>query len=252
MPRYPDRRDDADHRFGLLRLRRRRHARRAEPHRARLRRPHRLPRPEQNGVLDTNEPRTTTDAGGNYAFNNLAPGTYRVRDVLPTGFTHTNPAAGFFDVTVASLQTAVRRFGTNFADKDDTIPEVNTLPGNQIAVGGSVNFSVANVSDVDLVRFTVRAGQRVGFDVDRAAGSSLNSAPPVRRLRPADREQRRAASPGEIKGPDSFLAFTFNTAGTFYIGVSNNQNKSYNPLTGAGDNGAGSTGAYKLSLVNLP
>jgi hypothetical protein len=34
--------------------------------------------------------------------------------------------------------------------------------------------------------------------------------------------------------------------------VSNNQNKSYNPLTGTGDNGAGSTGAYKLSLVNIP
>ena len=111
----------------------------------------------KNGAVDTNEPRTTTDAGGNYAFNNLPPGAYRVRDVLPAGFTHTNPAAGFFDVTVASLQTVVRRFGTNFADNDDSIPEVNTLAGNQIAVGGSVNSSVANVSDVDLVAFH-RAG----------------------------------------------------------------------------------------------
>lgn len=207
----------------------------------------------RNGVLDATEPRTTTDAGGNYAFNNLAPGTYRVRDVLPTGFTHTNPAAGFFDVTVAGLQTAVRRFGANFADHDDSIPEVNNLPVNQAAVGGAVNLSIADVSDVDLVRFTVRAGQRVSFDVDRASGSSLNS---FLRLFNASGQQIAsnddAAAPGEIAGPDSFLAFTFNTAGTFYVGVSNNQNKSYNPLTGAGDNGAGSTGAYKLSLLNIP
>jgi uncharacterized delta-60 repeat protein len=207
----------------------------------------------RNGVLDATEPRNTTDAGGNYAFNNLAPGAYRVRDVLPAGFTHTSPTVGFFDVTVGSLQTVVRRFATNFADNDDSIPEVNNLPGNQLAVGGAVNFSIANVTDVDLVRFTVRAGQHVGFDVDRAAGSPLNSL-----LRLFDASGRQiasnddAAAPGEVKGSDSFLSFTFNTAGTFYIGVSNNQNKAYNPLSGTADNGVGSTGAYRLSLVNLP
>ena len=79
----------------------------------------------------------------------------------------------------------------------------------------------------------MRAGQHVGFDVDRAAGSTLNSL-----LRLFDASGRQiatnddAAAPGEIKGSDSFLSFTFNTAGTFYIGVSNNQNKAYNPLAG--------------------
>jgi uncharacterized delta-60 repeat protein len=66
-----------------------------------------------NGVLDAGEPQTATDGGGNYAFNNIAPGIYRVRDVLPVGSTHTNPTGGFFDVTVADQETAVRRFGTH-------------------------------------------------------------------------------------------------------------------------------------------
>ncbi|HTK77796.1 MAG TPA: SdrD B-like domain-containing protein [Gemmataceae bacterium] len=207
----------------------------------------------RNGVLDANEPRTTTDGGGNYAFNGIAPGTYRVRDVLPAGFTHTNPAAGFFDVTVANQQTVVRRFGTTFADADDSISEVNQRAASQISVGGSVNAAIANVTDMNLVRFTVHSGQRVGFDVDRASGSSLNSL--LRLFNAAGQpiaSNDDAAAPGETAGPDSFLSFTFNAAGTFYVGVSNNQNRSYNPLTGAGDNGAGSTGAYKLSLINLP
>ena len=57
-------------------------------------------------------------------------------------------------------------------------------------------------------------------------------------------------APGEIKAADSYLSYTFNTAGTYYIGVSNHANKSYEPREGYDDNGAGSTGAYTLSLIN--
>ncbi len=38
-----------------------------------------------NDVLDANEPRTTTDANGNYTFSSLAPGEYNVR-INPTNF----------------------------------------------------------------------------------------------------------------------------------------------------------------------
>src|SRR5207249_4640938 len=43
---------------------------------------------------DSGEPNITTDASGNYSFANLGPGTYHVREVLPTGWaqTTTNPA----------------------------------------------------------------------------------------------------------------------------------------------------------------
>src|SRR5207249_2276320 len=36
-----------------------------------------------NGALDAGEPSTLTDSNGNYAFTNLGPGTYRVREVAP-------------------------------------------------------------------------------------------------------------------------------------------------------------------------
>jgi uncharacterized delta-60 repeat protein len=205
-----------------------------------------------NNKLDPGEPQAKTDGGGNYKFVNLTPGNYRVGDVLPAGWTHTDPTTGFFDVSVAANQVYVRRFATTFADPDDTISEVNNIPSNQISVGGSVNFSIANVTDVDLVRFAAKKGQKIGFDIDRPIGSSLNS---YVRLFDANGNQLAfnddAAAPGETKGADSYLAFTFNAAGNYYIGVSNNANKAYEPRFGYGDNGVGTTGGYKLSLVNI-
>ena len=52
--------------------------------------------------LDTNrdeafqddEPTTVTDAAGNYVFSNLAPGDYRVGQILPQGWYQTTPARG--------------------------------------------------------------------------------------------------------------------------------------------------------------
>ncbi|WP_375341988.1 SdrD B-like domain-containing protein, partial [Okeania sp. SIO3B5] len=47
-----------------------------------------------NSILDENEIQTTTDTNGFYQFNNinLAPGTYSIRDIAPTGFTQQQPA----------------------------------------------------------------------------------------------------------------------------------------------------------------
>jgi hypothetical protein len=57
-----------------------------------------------NGVLDTGEPFTKTDANGNYSFTSLSPGTYYVREVPQTGWQQTAPAPvppGKYTVTVA-------------------------------------------------------------------------------------------------------------------------------------------------------
>src|SRR5439155_13930414 len=53
-----------------------------------------------DGTVDAT---TTTDSNGNYHFDNLAPGTYRVREVAPAGTvqTTTNPA----DIVLSSNQT---------------------------------------------------------------------------------------------------------------------------------------------------
>jgi ELWxxDGT repeat protein len=67
----------------------------------------------KNGVLDAGEPTVTTGASGTFAFSGLAAGTYRVRDVLPSGWRRVSPTAGYYDVTVAAGQTIV---GKNFAE----------------------------------------------------------------------------------------------------------------------------------------
>ncbi|MGL5058868.1 MAG: MSCRAMM family protein, partial [Microcoleus sp.] len=44
-----------------------------------------------NGTRDANEPSTVTNANGNFAFPNLLPGTYTVREIPPPNFTPTTP-----------------------------------------------------------------------------------------------------------------------------------------------------------------
>jgi GH25 family lysozyme M1 (1,4-beta-N-acetylmuramidase) len=59
-----------------------------------------------NGALDTSEKRTTTDASGKYTFS-VAPGTYLVRQVLPSNWYQTKPTPGTGrSVTVIAGQTA--------------------------------------------------------------------------------------------------------------------------------------------------
>jgi hypothetical protein len=55
-----------------------------------------------NGVLDPGEPSATTDANGNYEIDNLAPGTYTIRPVLPSGWAVSAPAGGVAPVPVGS------------------------------------------------------------------------------------------------------------------------------------------------------
>jgi hypothetical protein len=67
----------------------------------------------KNGVLDAGEPVFTTGANGAFTFSGLAAGTYRVRDLLPSGWRRTSPTAGYFDISVAAGQSIT---GKNFAE----------------------------------------------------------------------------------------------------------------------------------------
>lgn len=44
-----------------------------------------------DGVRDPGDPTATTDANGNYTFSNLRPGSYTVREILPSGWRRTTP-----------------------------------------------------------------------------------------------------------------------------------------------------------------
>ena len=53
-----------------------------------------------NGVPNTGEPLTTTLADGSYMFTDLVAGTYKVREVAPTGYVRTAPVlADFYTIT---------------------------------------------------------------------------------------------------------------------------------------------------------
>ena len=75
-----------------------------------------------NGVHDNGEPllsgwqiilvdqsgniqMTTTDANGNYSFNNLTPGTYTVYEIAQPGWVQTAPANGSYTITVTQGQS---------------------------------------------------------------------------------------------------------------------------------------------------
>ena len=122
----------------------------------------------------------------------------------------------------------------------------------------TVDASITPDIDVDMYRFTVAAGQVVDFDIDTTLNGpgGLGS---YLRLFNAQGQQlafnNDAAAPGEsVVGFDAYLRYTFATAGTYYLGVSNANNTQYDPLTGNGDTAGGqySIGDYQLIVQTAP
>lgn len=106
----------------------------------------------KNGKVDTGEAKTTTDASGNYKFSNLAANaTYRVRELLPTGWRVSLPTPNwFYDVPIASGQNVT---GKNFADTQ------------RIRIAGNV-FNDANGNKVKDATETGLSGWRVYIDLN--------------------------------------------------------------------------------------
>ncbi len=129
------------------------------------------------------------------------------------------------------------------SDTNDRISTATSAPLNSTRV----NQSIANVTDVDVFKFTVSAGQRVGFDVD-TLGSPLDG---YMRLFNANGTQLAAndngIAPGEQIAKSPYLSYTFANAGTYYVAISGKGNQSYSVNTGMGDM-QGSVGEYVLDL----
>ncbi len=124
--------------------------------------------------------------------------------------------------------------------------------------------SIATPTDIDMYKFRVVAGQRVGFDIDTPTNSSADLGSYLRIFDSAGSELRsnndRLApgdpKPGPGSGPegfDAYIEYTFSRAGVYYVGVSNWQNFNYNSKTGATTLGSDSrylTGSYVLVVAN--
>ena len=53
-----------------------------------------------NGKIDSGEVTITTDSSGNFSFKGVAAGTYRLTEVVPSGYQVTLPSVGYYTVTV--------------------------------------------------------------------------------------------------------------------------------------------------------
>lgn len=104
----------------------------------------------KNGLLDTGEKTATTNSSGVFEFSLLPAGTYRLREVLPSGWRRTAPSSGYFDLTLGNGASAT---GKNFGNTQ------------KILISGSV----FNDADGDRVKDSTEAklsGWRVFIDAD--------------------------------------------------------------------------------------
>jgi GH25 family lysozyme M1 (1,4-beta-N-acetylmuramidase) len=87
-------------------------------------------------VRDPNEKLATTDSTGKYKLSSLAAGTYKVREVLPSGWSQTTPSNGYgINVTLSTNQNATgKNFGCRQASATASISGsvFNDLNGNGV------------------------------------------------------------------------------------------------------------------------
>lgn len=69
---------------------------------------------DNDSIFDSTEKSAVTDATGAYAFSGLAAGTYRVREVLKSGYRRTTPSAGYHLVTLSTSSSSIT--GKNFGN----------------------------------------------------------------------------------------------------------------------------------------
>lgn len=197
-----------------------------------------------NGQLDA-EPTAVTNASGEYAFAGLDAGTYHVRlNIRPSLIVQT-PVGGEHVITVTDVQTSTGNdFGLAWA-YTQPIPDPNATLATAIPLGGITDPVVVDDyyalnSDREMFRFTAAAGQTLNFSIDSegdhfimlfdSAGNDL-----VGRIGGGARE---------------FLSHTFDSAGTYYVGVSTSRNTLYDPTTPGGTMGFnnGFLGDYALTV----
>jgi Ca2+-binding RTX toxin-like protein len=133
-------------------------------------------------------------------------------------------------------------------EPNNTISNANdsglSSPGDSMILSGQIEAN----ADVDLVEFQLEQGDVATLNIEAAEnGSSLDS---VLRVFNADGIEQTvnddSAGPFENFSLDSYLAFTADDAGDYYVGVSSFSNFSYDPNVEGSSEGF-STGDYDLA-----
>jgi hypothetical protein len=165
------------------------------------------------------------------------------------------PSTSDFQSRTAAAPTArVLDLGT-----DDTLSTANVVRLTPSQNTATINGFIGDPShprprrDVDFYAVTLGAGDRLLIDIDaQLVGSSLDSG--LRLFDAAGNELDWSDddwAPGEPYTYDSYLDFTAETTGTYYIGVSGYPNFTYDPSIPFSGR-RGSRGFYELNLTLHP
>ncbi len=120
-----------------------------------------------NGVLDNGEPQQITKKNSTpsilsetnyyYSFNNLVPGTYTVRQVVPDGYIETSPTSGsFVDTIRTEEQTFSHFFGIHQISEPPNQDPVFTsiVPNGELILGEQMRYQ-ATATDPNLDSLTL-------------------------------------------------------------------------------------------------
>ncbi len=163
---------------------------------------------------------------------------YTISDGMLTASTFTSLTVHAVDNTIASARSL-------------------TLQNNvRLTTGGIIGDGPQSWSDVDIFSVSLTAGQAIKFDIDSAkidAGGSYGSLNALLRLFNSAGTQIASNDNGtdpdtNIASNDSYLSYTVTTSGTYYLGVSESTNSTYNPTTSGGGYSMMS-GAYQLKVL---
>jgi hypothetical protein len=121
-----------------------------------------------NGAIDDGEPRTDSAADGAYFFGGLKPGSYIVRQTLPSGFTCTGPAGCNHSATLASNGAAAGRDFLDAPPPGQLVLPARIVPGRATIAGRSGCVASGFTARVRGTRI-----QRVMFFVDGAYKRAL-------------------------------------------------------------------------------
>ncbi|MGF1676350.1 MAG: PPC domain-containing protein, partial [Rivularia sp. (in: cyanobacteria)] len=166
-----------------------------------------------------------------------------------------NPQASqsSFDIydTVNEAPVIVTDVESNDTIGTSTPLEINSET-NKAIVRGQINFNFQNnrdvdqTEDVDMYSVELQTGDRITIDLDsipfeNSQGFVLRGSGDLRVFNSAGEElvyNAQASAPGELfeSRRDAYIDFTAETAGTYYIGVSQAFNNNYDPFVkGTGD-----------------